>query len=43
MNFQIVLSAEEKNEAGKGTRGNEAKGNEVAILKTMVKSLLGDS
>lgn len=38
MNFQIVISAEEKNEAEKRTRGNEAKGNE-----TVVKSLLSDS
>lgn len=43
MNSWIVISAEEKNEAEKGSRGNEARGNEVATLKTVVKSCLGDS
>lgn len=37
MDFQIVISATEKNEAEKETRGYEARGRGVAILKRVVR------
>lgn len=41
MEFQVVISATEKNEAEKGS-GCKARGNGVAVLKRVVRKL-GDS
>ena len=36
MDFQVVINATEKNEAEKGTKRHEARGNGAAILKRVV-------